>query len=84
LEIVAIQSDAKDRQKKNLIHAHSGDAAGLKVVAEGVETAAQVERLTFLKCDFVQGYFFSKPTSATGITTLLGKYQNGLLPLTSQ
>ena len=29
----------------------------LKVVAEGVETAAQVERLSLLNCDFVQGYY---------------------------
>jgi len=35
----------------------------LKVVAEGVETEDQMERLKALKCDFGQGYFFSKPLS---------------------
>ena len=56
---------------------------GLKVVAEGAETAAQVKTLTLLKCDFVQGYFFSKPASAAAITALLGTYQHGFLPVTS-
>jgi len=34
---------------------------GLKVVAEGVETSAQLRALTELECDLIQGYFFSKP-----------------------
>nr|WP_229333589.1 EAL domain-containing protein [Glaciecola sp. MH2013] len=34
---------------------------GLKVVAEGVETEAQYALLNKLGCDFVQGYYFSKP-----------------------
>lgn len=33
----------------------------LKVVAEGVETKAQAHLLKTLKCDEIQGYFFSKP-----------------------
>jgi len=33
----------------------------LKVVAEGVETAEQVEQLRALGCDFMQGYHFSRP-----------------------
>ncbi len=36
-------------------------ALGMHVVAEGVETAAQLAQLKGLECDFVQGYFFSKP-----------------------
>jgi EAL domain-containing protein (putative c-di-GMP-specific phosphodiesterase class I) len=57
---------------------------GLKAVAEGVETAAQVEKLTALQCDFVQGYFFSKPANAAAITALLESYQNRLQPLASR
>lgn len=34
---------------------------GLKVVAEGVETQAQLAVLEELNCDHVQGYHFSKP-----------------------
>ena len=33
----------------------------LFVVAEGVETADQLEILTKYNCDFIQGYYFSKP-----------------------
>lgn len=32
-----------------------------KVIAEGVETARQLERLTELGCEYGQGYYFSQP-----------------------
>ncbi len=41
-----------------------GDVMGLGVVAEGVETAAQNERLQQLGCRLGQGYFFSPPQPA--------------------
>ncbi|HSW93864.1 MAG TPA: bifunctional diguanylate cyclase/phosphodiesterase [Gammaproteobacteria bacterium] len=34
---------------------------GMKVVAEGVETAGQLQYLTDNKCDIVQGYYLSRP-----------------------
>ena len=34
---------------------------GIKVVAEGVEEYAQLEVLTDAGCDYIQGYYFSKP-----------------------
>ncbi|MCD2491592.1 EAL domain-containing protein [Lacrimispora sp. NSJ-141] len=33
----------------------------LSVVAEGVETKSQLERLREIGCDYVQGYYFAKP-----------------------
>lgn len=36
---------------------------GLRVVAEGVETAEQLEYVKAIGCDLYQGYYFSKPMS---------------------
>lgn len=43
----------------------------LKVIAEGVETPEQLAFLHALKCDFVQGYHYSKPLPTDEFTTLL-------------
>ena len=40
---------------------------GLRVTAEGVETAAQAAYLTDLECDSLQGYLFSFPEPAAGL-----------------
>ncbi len=46
---------------------------GLKVVAEGVETEAELEFLKANKCDEVQGFLFSRPLSAKDFSKLLMK-----------
>jgi diguanylate cyclase (GGDEF)-like protein/PAS domain S-box-containing protein len=43
----------------------------MDVVAEGVETEDQFERLTALGCKYVQGYYFARPTSAQTTQTLM-------------
>jgi EAL domain-containing protein (putative c-di-GMP-specific phosphodiesterase class I) len=43
----------------------------LKVVAEGVETAAQLDFLKSLGCDQYQGYHFSTPVSADAFEEML-------------
>lgn len=40
----------------------------LTVVAEGVETEAQLKILKVLECDKVQGYFFSRPLSPKAVS----------------
>ena len=37
---------------------------GMDVIAEGVETTKQLAQLKMLKCEYGQGYLFSKPMSA--------------------
>ena len=46
---------------------------GLIVVAEGVETKEQLLVLKERKCDYIQGYYFSKPLPADEIEKLFGK-----------
>ncbi len=43
----------------------------LEVIAEGVETAAQLDLLNKLGCTGYQGYLFSKPLSVQALTSLL-------------
>lgn len=43
----------------------------MDVIAEGVEEADQLNRLSALRCPYVQGYYFSKPLPAIQITALL-------------
>ncbi|PVE23328.1 hypothetical protein DC522_16460 [Microvirga sp. KLBC 81] len=44
-----------------------GQSLGIKVVAEGVETAAQEALLRELGCDLVQGYHFGRPMPAQDV-----------------
>ena len=51
-------------------------ALELSVVAEGVENEDQLALLRLTRCDFIQGFFFSKPVAADDIDALLA--QGGL------
>ncbi len=50
---------------------------GLSVVAEGVETLAQVEFLRQAGCDIMQGYYFARPMPAAELTELLVRRRSG-------
>ncbi|MEX2365308.1 MAG: EAL domain-containing protein, partial [Pseudohongiellaceae bacterium] len=46
---------------------------GLQSVAEGLETKAQQQTLTRLKCDFGQGYFLGHPMPASDFSEILAR-----------
>ena len=48
-----------------------GDALGMGVVAEGVETQKQMETLVAAGCTHLQGYLFSRPVPGREIAALL-------------
>jgi len=46
---------------------------GMSVVAEGIETEAQLTCLRTMQCEFGQGFFFNKPMSADAVVALLDR-----------
>jgi diguanylate cyclase (GGDEF)-like protein len=54
-------------------------ALSLNVVAEGIESAAQVDALRALGCDGGQGFYLAQPLEAAGVEALLGgrRLKNG-------
>jgi diguanylate cyclase (GGDEF)-like protein/PAS domain S-box-containing protein len=48
-----------------------GELLGMNVIAEGVETVGQLERLREMRCPEVQGYLFSKPVTPYEAARLL-------------
>lgn len=46
-------------------------ALNMRVIAEGVENADQLEFLQKHKCDEIQGFYFSRPQSADAMTEIL-------------
>lgn len=62
-----------DRESREIVRtiimlAHN---LGLKVVAEGTETEAQIDLLKQLDCEMAQGYFYSRPADDLAILKLL-------------
>ncbi|WP_245750842.1 GGDEF domain-containing phosphodiesterase [Halanaerobium salsuginis] len=51
---------------------------GLEVVAEGVETKAQLDYLLSNNCDLIQGYYISRPVNKEEALALLKKDWSGL------
>nr|WP_305066786.1 EAL domain-containing protein [Mesobacillus boroniphilus] len=45
----------------------------LKVIAEGVETASQIDLLKSLGCQEVQGYFYSPPLPSNEYETMMNR-----------
>lgn len=68
--VLGLTEDARDALlvKSTIDLAHS---LGLKVVAEGVETAEALALLSGMGCDLAQGYFIARPMPIAGFMTLM-------------
>jgi diguanylate cyclase (GGDEF)-like protein len=56
---------------------------GMEVVAEGIETLSQLAQLRKLKCQYGQGYLFSRPVDAQSVSAWISKkphWQESLFP----
>jgi diguanylate cyclase (GGDEF)-like protein len=71
--VAGLGRDARDPGDAAIIHAlvELGHAFGIGVIAEGVETDAQLRRLRALGCDGAQGFLFGRPAPAQDVEALL-------------
>ncbi len=65
-----------NRDDAAIVHAivTLGQSLGMQVIAEGIETDAQLAQLQRENCDIGQGYFFGRPVPASEIGRQLGQY----------
>lgn len=70
VDILKIAREFVDDQSDEWVFASAiiglGRTLSLQIVAEGIEQAWQLERLTELGCELGQGFYFARPTDATG------------------
>ena len=61
-----------------------GHGLELKVIAECVETSEQLKFIHLVKCDGMQGYFFSRPLPAEAAAQLCIEQSASAIPLTAK
>jgi PAS domain S-box-containing protein len=68
-----VRSMAASRESRKIVGAiiGLGQSLGMPVVAEGIETQAQLRMLMHLGCTYGQGYLFSRPLPAKEIPDLI-------------
>ena len=68
-----IRPIATDMESLEIVRAivSMGHSLRRRIVAEGVETEAQAQRLADLQCDEIQGYLVSEPVSAERVDDIL-------------
>ena len=66
LDMKFIRSALRDQKASRLLEAiiHLAESIDVPCIAEGVEEAGQVAALKRMGCDYIQGYFFSRPLPA--------------------
>lgn len=66
--VAGLQSDGCDRERALVkVVVEAAHSLGLSVIAEGVETAEQLQVLTELGCDAAQGYLLGRPGPAASL-----------------
>ncbi|MBZ5627998.1 MAG: EAL domain-containing protein [Acidobacteriia bacterium] len=78
-------SNMENEETREIVHTIIllGHRIGLEVVAEGVETEAQLQQIRDFDCDLAQGFYFSKPCDAEATLELLhqgGHFAQAALP----
>jgi FlaA1/EpsC-like NDP-sugar epimerase/EAL domain-containing protein (putative c-di-GMP-specific phosphodiesterase class I) len=54
--------------------ANSARHSGIDTIAAGVENTKQIAQLKAIQCEYVQGYFFSKPLESDEVKKLIGSH----------
>ena len=65
-----------ENNKKNIVQyiIFMAKQLEMKTIAEGVETKEEIEYLKSLGCDFIQGYYYSKPLNKKNFEDFMNKY----------
>ncbi len=65
----------RERESAAIVHSiiHLGRALGMEVVAEGVETEAQLQALRLAGCSHLQGYYLARPMDAEDALVLANR-----------
>ena len=73
-----VQSSSPGGNDREMIRTIAGLAhnLGLSVVAEGIETEAQLAEVSSIGCEFGQGYLFSKPLEADLASQFIADWKN--------
>lgn len=81
LDMQFVQNETAKSNNEGILHFIMDLAKWMRlsVVAEGVETSEQLERIREVGCNYVQGYYLGKPMPYQDFEELLIKTSSGLL-----
>ena len=75
LDMGFVRKIEKNEKVRKIIRAvvDMSHSIGIEVVAEGVETKEQLDYLKGISCDYIQGYYFSRPLPEQDFETMLNQ-----------
>ncbi|MFT5653229.1 MAG: EAL domain-containing protein (putative c-di-GMP-specific phosphodiesterase class I), partial [Psychromonas sp.] len=71
-----------DVMARNIINI--GNELGMSIIAEGVETQVELDRLVDLGCAQIQGYYFAKPMPLSELKKWLHEKQHQVIQIKSK